>query len=134
MNEVSNSFATGGPMMYPIVLAGLLLPLVGLGLLVRTRVTRRRALSFSAVMLVGAAVAAILGGVGYEWNVRQGEAALREQRPDVRDLEHIHLGIEAEALTCVTWGFGAAIVPTLLGFALLGLGLSRRPRFQPPSS
>jgi hypothetical protein len=132
MREIALSFERGGFMMYPILLMGVLMPMLGVGLLTASLVTKRLAMGFAAVVLIGAAVPAVLGLTGYAMGVSAGEAAVRSANPE--DQEVMRHAVEGEALTCTTWGYGFAIVPALLGFALLGLGLSRLPRFQPPSS
>jgi hypothetical protein len=129
MSDLAQSFIEGGFMMYPIVLSGLFLVVLGLGLLTATLVTRKLALTFAAVMLIGAGVPAMLGLAGYSMGMSGSRAAVVHAAPEDREI--ILMASEGEALNCTTWGYGFAVVPTLMGFALLGLGLSRLDRLKP---
>ncbi len=129
MSDLAQSFNEGGFMMYPIVLSGLFLLVLGLGLLIATLVTRKLALTFAAVMIIGAGVPAMLGLAGFSMGMSGSREAVAHAAAE--DREVILLAAEGEALTCPTWGYGFSVVPTLLGFALLGLGLNRLDRLKP---
>ena len=94
-----------------------------------TLVTRKLALTFAAVMIIGAGVPAMLGLAGFSMGMSGSREAVAHAAAE--DREVILLAAEGEALTCPTWGYGFSVVPTLLGFALLGLGLNRLDRLKP---
>ena len=129
MNESLKSWiADGGPFMWPLLLASVVLPLTGLVMLLVTLVRKKGALTFGIVLLALVGASFVVGAAG---SAREERLALQDfserepadQTPTVRTvlttMAPLHLRSTA---------FGGAVLPTLVAFALIGLGISRRDR------
>ncbi len=128
MARLAESFNEGGSWMYPITLLGGLLPLLALGFLVVGFVSKsNRALPLSIVLLVLAVLPPALGAMGARFARADAAEAIAMASPE--DQEVIRIGTESELLNLTLWGLWAALLPGVAGCALLGVGLSRLPRF-----
>lgn len=126
--RLAEGFTEGGVWMYPISALGCLLPLLALAFVVLALVSKtNRALPLSIALLVLAIIPPSLGAMGARSARRSTEDALVNVNP--ADVATIRAGAESESLNLQTWGFGAALTPSVVGCLLLGLGLSRLPRF-----
>ncbi len=126
--RMAQSFIEGGMWMYPLAALGCLLPLLALLFTVlAVTSSTRRVLPLSFALLVMAFLPATIGAMGGQAARRATEQALVNVNP--ADVATIRAGAESEALNLQIWGFGAALIPGVMGCLLLGLGLSRLPRF-----
>jgi hypothetical protein len=126
-----NMFQEGGWWMYPITLVGLgLVPeaiiLAEIGLSDRHR---NRLPMFGVTLIVSGFAPLALGAVGYALNMQLVRAALATVTDSV-DRETILAAAQGEALTTIIWGLMLSVFPVCAGCVLLGVGLSRLPRFQ----
>lgn len=132
-SRLAESFNEGGWWMYPITLLGCLLPLLALGFVIAGVVSKsNRALPLSLALLVLSVLPPALGALGKRFEHAKADEAIAMASPE--DQEVIRIGTEAELLSLTLWGLWAALVPGVAGCALLGLGLSRLPRFAPAPS
>lgn len=129
MNSLADSFVEGGVFMYPIALLGCLLPLASIGAAVVAIVSKtNRGVVLGAALLVSAILPAGLGVLAQQLSMSQAEQAIVHAHP--ADQATIRAAAMSESMTTTLWGYGSAVFPTFVGFALLGLGLSRLERFK----
>ena len=126
--QLSQSMTEGGFVMWPIAALGCLLPLIAFGLLIVTVVGKKHALLFGALVLMGVGTSVALAAVGQTLAMRSAEAAIVHADPEDRDI--IRIAARGEAMAAMTWALGGSVLPTFLGFLLLGLGASRLERFK----
>lgn len=130
--EIAQSFAWCGWFAYPIAALGCLLPLLALGILILALFSKtNRVLPASMLLLALSGLPPTLSVLGAQLVGSSAEEALVHADPGDRDV--IRAGTEGEVLNLHLWGLGAAIIPSFLGCALLGLGLGRLDRFRTPA-
>lgn len=129
LQSLAQSFVEGGIWMYPIAALACLLPLLAMVFLVMgATATTNRALPLSVALLVLSVLPPSLGTLGARFARAEVEQILNSVDP--ADRATIQAGAESELMNLTLWGFGAALIPGLLGCILLGIGLSRLKRFR----
>lgn len=123
-------FQEGGWWMYPITFLGLgmvpetiVLAVIGLNDHHRNRLP-----IFGVALIVSGFAPLALGAVGYGLNMESMRGAL--EHVSELDRATILAAGTGEALTTIIWGLVLAFIPVCVGCVLLGVGLSRLPRFQ----
>lgn len=128
--QLAESFTEGGAWMYPIAALGCLLPLLALGFLVAGAMSRtNRALPLGLALLVLCVLPPALGVMGARSARIQVEAVINDV--DEADRATIRAGAESELMSLNLWGLSSALIPSLLGCVLLGMGLGGLERFRP---
>ena len=129
MNESLKSWIEdGGPFMWPLLLASAVLPLAGLVMLLVTLVRKQGALAFGIVLLslVGSSFVVEAVGESREERLALQDFAEREpkyQTPAVRTVLTTMAPLHLRSTALV-----GAVIPALIAFVLVGLGISRRDR------
>jgi hypothetical protein len=133
MEELVRFWQAGGPWMWLIALLGLLGQTVSLvlGLLVllwRRRPTRFPVIACAVLCALGLLIVAV-GFAGHRAGLAQVEAVLAMVNAD--DRETIRAAGHSEARAPLIFGTLAGLPPLFMGIALLGLAVSRLPRYAP---
>lgn len=122
-------FQEGGFWMYPLALLNCaLVPLSIVFLALAAGSKSRNALVFALILLVAGLAPAMLGQVAQTLAMQGAEDAIRSVDP--ADASTIRAAAMSESMTTFLFGLSGAVVPVFCGFVLLGLGLSRLPRFE----
>jgi hypothetical protein len=132
MHNIAEFWEAGGPWMYPIALMGAVALVATLALGVVAAVARDEAGSRTTLVLSSTLVALglatlLLGIVGWLMCMRNVELAIATVNPD--DMEAIRAAGNAEARSPLILSVLLAFLPLCGGVALMGLGVSRLPRF-----
>lgn len=131
-SQLADSFNEGGWLMYPISLLGCLLPVLALVFVIVIVASKgQRALPLSLALLVLSVLPPSMGALGARFERAKAEEAVFMADP--MDREVIRMGVEAETLNLTLLGLWSALLPSVIGCVLLGVGLSQRPRFAPRS-
>ncbi len=128
--QLAQSFTDGGWFMYPITALGCLLPLLAIAFVVAAAISKtNRALPLAIALLVLSVLPPALGSMGARSARVQVEAALVNVNDADRDT--IRAAAESEMMNLTIWGLSSALIPSLVGCVLLGMGLGRLERFRP---
>ncbi len=133
MYDLAQMWAEGGTFMYPIALLALLslpaAPLVVILAVVGRRGSRVPLILSTVLCALGLLILAT-GFLGWQMALRNVEEAVAHVNPDDREI--ILAAGRSEARVLIMFGAAACLPSLLTGVALLGLGLSRLPRYTPP--
>ncbi|GMU61595.1 MAG: hypothetical protein AMXMBFR34_33580 [Myxococcaceae bacterium] len=129
MSGLAEMFQAGGWWMYPLMLLGCaLVPLSIVFVSLGVASKERNAVMFSLTLLVAGITPAMLGAVAQMMSMRAAEEAIVHVNP--ADAATIRAVALSESMTTVLFGLSLSVIPVFCGFVLLGVGLSRLPRFE----
>jgi hypothetical protein len=122
-------FREGGIWMYPISLLDCGLVALSIVLLtIGISSKRRHALVFAAALIASGLVPPMLGELAHVLGMQEAEAAIARAHP--ADAAILRYGFQAESMSPLLFGLSGSVIPVFCGFALLGVGLGRLPRFE----
>ncbi len=133
MSEFARFWEAGGVWMYPIFGMGLLGFVVTLALGLLALLVKRPKLPVivSTVLMAFGLAILLVGTLGWLATMRMVEEVVTNVNPEDREL--ILTAGRSEAKSSLILSLVCAFVPLTAGLALLGFGLTRLPRYNPPS-